>query len=79
MPVKVFRHDDGSFSAPFCDLGKAMIRAGLMNNVFVSIADVQGCNRDGCSCLNAKDAIRKADPEETAAFWNALNNQPAIR
>lgn len=72
--MKVFVHDDRSFSSPYCDLGKAMIRASLINSCFVSISEVEGCDKPGCSCQNKSDAIRQADPEETA-YFNATVGQ----
>lgn len=72
MRPNVFMHGDGTFSAPFCECGKNIVRQSLMRNVVVhTITDC--CNTVGCTCSNDAHVERKANPIEAAEFYHTIS------
>ncbi len=65
----VFAHADGSFSAPLCKIGEAVIYHELFNHKSVYVDPTEHCGAMGCTCQNEALVQRRATEAEKNTFY----------
>lgn len=73
--INVFKHADGSLSAPFCNLGEAFIRQWYFKGQCSVITEGDPCDNPNCSCNNNSPLVEKVSANDKNTFYLSIKTE----